>query len=83
MELCMAKLLEISPGGTLNPGGGPAAVEKPTGDMAVTPFIDIGPAALSGVEGFVPPGCPARTPRGFFEKLSRIPPLTLLCNWTP
>ena len=30
-----------------------------------------------------PEDWPERTPKGFFEKLKRIPPLTLLCNGWP
>lgn len=68
----------FNPGGTDSPGGGPLAVENPPGLMLVKLFMLIGPVAVSGVGGLVLPGWPARTPKGFLEKLSRMPPLTLL-----
>lgn len=72
------------PGGAESPGGGPLAVEKPVGEMGVIPFNRPGPVAVNGVDKLeLLPGCPERTPSGFFEKLSRIPPFTLLWSWAP
>jgi hypothetical protein len=70
----------FSPGGTERPGGGPFADGKAPGLIAAIELILKGPVVLMGVDGLLLPGCPARTPNGFLEKLSRIPPLTLLCN---
>ena len=73
--------LAPSPGGAVRPGGGPLAVEK---GAIVMPFIPgIGPWGDMGVGGPMLPGCPVLTPSGFFEKLKRIPPLTLLCSGWP
>jgi hypothetical protein len=72
-----------NPGGADSPGGGPVAVENPGGETTLPPNPG------SGVEGVMAEGgpmlvdWPVRTPKGFLEKLSRMPPLTLLCKGCP
>src|SRR3954465_14320014 len=75
--LCPERFIP-SPGGAVNPGGGPLAVVNPFVEPGCMPLrLPIEPAALWPDDG------PERTPRGFLEKLRRMPPLTLLCNGCP
>ena len=72
-----------NPGGAGIPGGGPFAVVK---GWMPPPFLPgKGPVGESGVSGPpIPPGCPERTPSGFFENERRMPPrCALLCNGYP
>lgn len=65
--------LDARPGGALRPGGGPFADVKPAPALAIIPFMFPMELAL-----FWPGAWPDLTPKGFFEKLRRMPPLTLL-----
>lgn len=66
------------PGG-VSPGGGPVAVEKLWLMPNPLPMPGILLWGVMGVGGMLLLlFCPFRTPKGFFEKLSLIPPLTLL-----
>ncbi len=81
--LAYAILLGPSPGGADRPGGGPLAVlNEDPGPPNIAPFM-----ACMTPETFWDPGdaipCPDRTPRGFLEKLKRIPPLMLLWSGCP
>ena len=74
-------LFGASPGGAARPGGGPLAVlNDAPGPPIIVPFIPC-------IDTFDGPGevipCPDRTPRGFLEKLSLMPPLMLLCRGCP
>ena len=63
---------DASPGGAESPGGGPLLEPKePPIGAQFNPCI---PGSGPGED--IP--CPERTPSGFLEKLSRIPPLMLL-----
>lgn len=66
------------PGGTDNPGGGPVAVEKPGGPAALLPKPERGVDGAMADCGPIAEFWPLRTPKGFLEKLKRMPPLTLL-----
>lgn len=70
------KRLCARPGGAARPGGGPLAVVKPLG-LAAPIMVDM---ELGDTWEAV---CPERTPRGFLEKLKRMPPLTLLWSGCP
>ncbi len=80
----LGPVLVPRPGGDASPGGGPLAVAKGwLEEVPIPPKPSIGPCGDIGAAGTIPPGCPVRTPRGFFEKLRRIPPLTLLWSGCP
>ena len=64
--------------GMLSPGGGPLAVEKEPDELVLGEVTPIELIELSAGGRLLLPGCPARTPNGFLEKLKRMPPLTLL-----
>lgn len=66
------------PGG-VSPGGGPVAVENVWFMPNPLPIPGIALWGVIGVAGMLLLlFCPFRTPKGFFEKLNLIPPLTLL-----
>jgi hypothetical protein len=67
-----------NPGGADNPGGGPVAVEKPGGAATLLPNPERGVVGVMADCGPMLELWPLRTPRGFLEKLSRMPPLMLL-----
>ena len=71
-------LLGPRPGGADKPGGGPLAVLNAVpGPPIIDPLIPwMRPGGFCGPGEVMP--CPERTPRGFLEKLSRMPPLMLL-----
>lgn len=71
------------PGGADNPGGGPVAVEKPGGAATLLPNPESGVEGVMAEDGPMLELWPLRTPKGFLEKLNRIPPLTLLCSMYP
>jgi len=68
--------------GLESPGGGPVAVVKPGGAGEPLPKPGGGPWLPMLGCGSMPP-CPLRTPRGFLEKLKRIPPLMLFDKHLP
>lgn len=77
----MVLLEACRPGGAANPGGGPLAVENGWIPNPLAPGM--GPDGDKGVCEPIPPGWPVRTPSGFLEKLSRMPPFTLLWSGCP